>query len=107
MTNLPMVDRGKLNIEKNGDLLRVFGGKAKLNRLKAKWHQTKTVKAPSGCKIPIGKGFPSFVPDFELPGGSDSTNCAICWKIFGLLRNRKHICRLSRRYICEECSSKL
>lgn len=106
MTSLPALDRGKLNIEKNGDIIGVFGGKPKLNRQRAKWYQAKAVKAPSGCKIPTGKEFPSFVPDFELPGGSDSTNCAICWKSFGLLRNRKHICRLSRRYVCEDCSSK-
>lgn len=106
MTSLPMVDRGKLNIERNSDIIGVFGGTSRLSRLRKNWHQAKAVKAPSGCKI-RGKEFPSSVPDFDLPGGSDSTNCAICWKIFGLLRNRKHICRLSRRYVCEDCSSKL
>lgn len=107
MTSLPMIDRGKLNIEKNSDITGIFGGKAKLTRLRNKRYHAKAVKAPPGCKIPLGKEFPSSIPDFELPGGSDSTNCAICWKSFGLLRNRKHICRLSRRYMCEDCSSKM
>jgi len=68
MTSLPIIDRGKLNIEKNGDIMSVFGGKAKLSRLRAKWYHAKAAKAPPGCKIPTGKEFPSSIPDFELPG---------------------------------------
>jgi FYVE zinc finger len=38
------------------------------------------------------------------PGGSDDKTCALCWKPFGLLV-RKHRCRISVRFVCDECSS--
>lgn len=104
MTNLPMIDREKLYIEKNEEFISFFGGKNKLNRLKSTWNQIKTVKGPG--KIPVGRELRNDIPDYELPGGSDSKSCATCWKSFGILRNRKHTCRLSRRYVCEDCSSK-
>ena len=46
------------------------------------------------------------IEDSEAPGGSDEKTCAICWKAFGTLMNRKHRCRISRRHVCDECSSK-
>merc|ERR1712160_74436 len=38
------------------------------------------------------------------PGGTDEKTCSICWKKFGLI-SRKHRCRISRRFVCDECSS--
>lgn len=58
----------------------------------------------------------SFVPlatDTKLPlqisseaGGCDSKSCAICWRVFGTLVNRQHRCRVTKRYVCDDCSSK-
>jgi uncharacterized protein YlaI len=46
------------------------------------------------------------IEDSPAPGGSDEKSCSICWKAFGTLLNRKHRCRIARRYVCDECSSK-
>ena len=46
------------------------------------------------------------IEDSAAPGGSDEKSCAICWSSFGKLMNRKHRCRISRRHVCDECSSK-
>lgn len=42
----------------------------------------------------------------NAPGGSDDCSCAICWSEFGLISNRKHLCRVSGRYVCNDCSTK-
>jgi DNA-directed RNA polymerase subunit RPC12/RpoP len=42
----------------------------------------------------------------DVLGGSSDKSCAICWRQFGALVNRKHKCRVSQRYVCEDCSSK-
>lgn len=44
------------------------------------------------------------IENSKAPGGSNEKSCAICWKAFGMLV-RKHRCRLSRRFVCDECSS--
>lgn len=46
------------------------------------------------------------IEDNEEPGGSSTKSCAVCWKQFGTLTNRKHKCRSSWRYVCDECSTK-
>jgi hypothetical protein len=48
----------------------------------------------------------SNLDDSEAPGGSDEKSCAICWTKFGTLRNRKHKCRVTLCYVCEDCSRK-
>merc|ERR1712129_56168 len=44
--------------------------------------------------------------DSDAPGGSDSESCAITWSEFGMIRNRKHLCRTSLRYVSNDCSTK-
>ena len=44
--------------------------------------------------------------DSDAPGGSDDCSCAVCWSEFGLISNRKHLCRASGRYVCNDCSTK-
>jgi hypothetical protein len=44
--------------------------------------------------------------DVDAAGGSDSSSCSVCWVAFGALMNRKHKCRISRRYVCDDCSAK-
>jgi len=84
--------------------MNTFGGSNHLASLRAKWQQNKFVKG-CGQKFLQGKGFSGQISDCMLPGGSDKKSCAICWKSFGTIRNRKFVCRASRLYVCEECSS--
>lgn len=44
--------------------------------------------------------------DSDAPGGSDDASCAVCWSEFGIIANRKHLCRASGRYVCNDCSTK-
>ena len=100
---LRYINRSEINIEKNGDVMKILDGN--LNVSKARWNKTKTIKGLGQRHFLKGKGLSMKINDSKLTGGSDEKNCAICWKKFGSLRNRKHICRASRRYVCEECSS--
>jgi hypothetical protein len=52
----------------------------------------------------LGDALP--LEDTSEAGGNNEKSCAICWVVFGALMNRKHKCRVSRRYICDECSTK-
>ena len=45
-------------------------------------------------------------PTSSAVGGSDEKSCAVCWKQFGALLNRKHKCRASKRFVCDDCSMK-
>ena len=45
-------------------------------------------------------------PNCSAPGGSDEKSCAVCWKQFGALLNRRHKCRASKRFVCDDCSLK-
>lgn len=44
--------------------------------------------------------------DSDAPGGSDINSCALCWSEFGIISNRKYRCRVSCRFVCNECSTK-
>jgi uncharacterized protein YlaI len=48
----------------------------------------------------------SIFENSSVAGGSDSMSCAICWSVFGTLLNRRHKCRVSWRYVCDDCSAK-
>lgn len=94
-----------INMEKNKELVKILGGMDRLAAIGAKWQSEKTTKGCDRVFLPA-KGMSMPVLDCMLPGGSDHTSCSICWKTFGKIMNRKHACRASRRYLCEECSSK-
>ncbi len=99
------IERSSINMEKNKKILPILGGADRLAVAKARWQNTKSV---NGCDQPFlkGKGASIKVLNCLLPGGSDEKNCAICWRKFGPLINRKHVCRASKRYICDHCSGK-
>ena len=46
------------------------------------------------------------IEDSATAGGSDCVSCAVCWSAFGSLMNRKHKCRVTRKYVCDACSTK-
>jgi len=104
---LRQVDRSDINMEKNKDLLRLLGGADRLASARAKYQKVKSIDG-KGIKQSYlqGKGLSIKVDDCPLPGGSDDKSCAICWKKFGAIRNRKHICRASKKYCCEDCSGR-
>jgi DNA-directed RNA polymerase subunit RPC12/RpoP len=100
-----LVDRESLKIDSNNTLIRLLGGEERLNEARDHWSQIKSVKATRHLTIhrEVSK---SNLDDSEAPGGSDEKSCAICWTKFGTLRNRKHKCRVTLRYVCEDCSRK-
>jgi DNA-directed RNA polymerase subunit RPC12/RpoP len=100
-----LVDRESLKVDSNKTLIRLLGSEERLNEAKYHWSQIKSVKATRHLTIhrEISK---SNLDDSEAPGGSDEKSCAICWTKFGALRNRKHKCRVTLRYVCEDCSRK-
>jgi len=99
------IDRTTLKIESSKDILNIFGGDIRLKPAKKQWTEKKTVTS-------IGKTFiqqdikKKETSDSEAPGGSDEKSCAICWASFGLIVLRKHRCRVTQRYVCEDCSTK-
>jgi DNA-directed RNA polymerase subunit RPC12/RpoP len=99
------VDRESLKIDSNKTLIKLLGGEGRLKEAKDHWSQIKSVKATRQLTIhrEVSK---SNLDDSEAPGGSDEKSCAICWTKFGALRNRKHKCRVTLRYVCEDCSRK-
>ena len=102
---LRYVDRSIINMERNQDIYTVLDSKKILHVCKAKWERNKVIKGSGQTDYLPGKGLSIKIEDSNVSGGSDERNCAICWKKFGSIRNRKHICRASRRYVCEDCST--
>jgi hypothetical protein len=80
----------------NEHIWNLMGGKERLLAAWTSWSIKGSIPAPSV---------------FELrckPTSDDSTACfcTICWKPFGKIRSRKHWCRSSHCYVCDDCSSK-
>lgn len=82
--------------------LSILLGRSKIVEAQAYWKNMKPAPAPSNVVLHDDK---AKIENSMAPGGSDEKSCAICWKKFGMI-SRKHRCRISRRYICDECSSR-
>lgn len=97
--------RACLKIDGNKTLMRLLGGEDRLREAKDHWLKIKSVDATARVLIQkeASKGN---LGNSEAPGGSDERSCAICWTEFGTLMNRKQKCKVSMRYVCDECSSK-
>ena len=99
------IDRSGIKIESRKDLINIFGGDMRIKAAKKFWSEHKTV-------IRSGKTFiqqditRTETTDSDAPGGSDEKSCAVCWAVFGMIMNRKHRCRVTQRYVCDDCSSK-
>ena len=97
-TSFSNVERSVINVEKHPEVMSLMDAKQNLHICRTKWQRTKTVVGDSGqTSFLKGKGLSMKVDDTNVAGGSSEKNCAICWKKFGQIRNRKHICRSSRR----------
>lgn len=96
------VDRSLLKIQANKQLAELLGI-VRSNPAEKVWADTQTTESTGDITFHTDK---LVIEDSAAPGGSDAKSCAICWKAFGTLSNRKHRCRISRRHVCDECSSK-
>jgi len=84
------------------DINEYLGGEARLTMATKFWLSQTKIDAPKQTFI---KQCTSFVDD-PAPGGSDEKSCSICWRVFGSILGRRHKCRVSCRYVCDECSSR-
>jgi hypothetical protein len=92
--------RPKLKIQSNKELMKILHG-SEIVELQKVWSTSNPAPASSKSVFFTDK---LAIENSTAPGGSDDKSCAICWKAFGIV-SRKHRCRLSRRFICDECSS--
>jgi uncharacterized coiled-coil protein SlyX len=92
--------RSQLKIQSNKELMK-FLNNSEVVELQKMWSTSKPAPVSSKSVIFTDK---MAIENSTAPGGSDDKSCAICWKAFGML-SRKHRCRLSRRFICDECST--
>ena len=92
------ISRNQLKLER---ITSLFGGAGRLKLFQDEYTNTaKSVMKTDSITI----GTTSL--DSDAPGGSDTYTCAICWSEFGVISNRKHLCRTSCRYVCNDCSMK-
>lgn len=95
--------RASLKIDGNSRLIHLLGGSDLLSMAKKEW--SAKAKVDAGQAVTIQRDNSVVLDNVDDPGGSNDKSCAICWKQFGLLV-RKHKCRVSWRYVCDECSTK-
>lgn len=102
-SSIQLGDRDELRLDGNVELMTLLGGADNMKTFLKSFATTcKCVKLGQECDVKVE----STAIDSDAPGGSDSNSCAICWVEFGLISNRKHLCRVSRRYVCNDCSTK-
>jgi len=92
--------RAEVKIQGNVTLSLLFG-RAKIVEAQSVWKSVKPAPPPSNVVLHNDK---DDIENTKAPGGSDEKSCSICWKKFGMI-SRKHRCRISRRYVCDECST--
>jgi len=101
-STLQMGNREELKLDgKDNEIITLLGG---INRVNAAQKAFVVIKSTSNTDKSIQIETTSI--DSDAPGGSDSNSCAICWSEFGIISNRKHLCRVSQRYVCNDCSMK-
>lgn len=84
-------------------VMSLLGGRERLNAAGKLWTGRSKVETRITRLMDENE---SNIEDSTAAGGSDSMSCAVCWAIFGTILNRKHRCRVTRRFICDACSSK-
>jgi DNA-directed RNA polymerase subunit RPC12/RpoP len=86
------------------EMVKALGDDVTFKQAAQEWHDSKTVKANDS--FDLLENDEEVFPDNDAGGGSDEKSCAVCWKQFGAVMNWKHRCRVTRRFVCDECSSK-
>lgn len=104
--SLHMGNRDELILDgKKNEIVGLFGGTDRVivaQKVFAAMGKSIVVNNPSSSTM-ISESTPD---NSYVPGGSDSDSCAICWSEFGVISNRKQLCRVSCRYVCNDCSTK-
>jgi uncharacterized coiled-coil protein SlyX len=95
----------QLKVESNKQLAEILCGIDRLKAAQKSWEVLKPVSSDSKAFV-FHTDNKSLIDNHLAPGGSDDKSCFVCWKQFGKLVNRKHRCRITKRYICDFCSSK-
>jgi len=96
-------DPSLLKLHDNKKLIELLGA-VRLKSAENSWNDLRSITTVDGVfsfhtdKLAIQNS--------EAPGGSDVKSCSICWVVFGTITNRKHRCRISRRHVCNDCSTK-
>lgn len=91
-------------LESTREVVQLLGGEERLKVPQQEWSDLKPI--PATAMVDLLKDDKSSFAESDAPGGSSEKSCAICWKEFGALVNRKHKCRVTRRFVCDGCSSK-
>ncbi|KAL7564779.1 hypothetical protein ACA910_021042 [Epithemia clementina (nom. ined.)] len=100
------IDRSLLKIDANDHLVQLLGGLERLKLAQATYGRMGAVMLEQTRAPRLLDESTSNIEDSDAPGGSSDKSCAICWKAFGALINRKHRCRLSWKHVCDDCSTK-
>jgi tetratricopeptide (TPR) repeat protein len=90
-------------IESDKVLVQLLGGEKVLLMARKEWCTMKKVATMVTMNLADDN---SVFENATVAGGSDTVSCAICWSVFGTLLNRRHKCRVSYRYVCDDCSAK-
>jgi tetratricopeptide (TPR) repeat protein len=90
-------------LESDKQILTLLGGEPRLSSARREWSSMKKVATTMNKNL---AGDNDVFSGSASAGGSDSLSCAICWSVFGSLMNRKHKCRVTVRYVCDDCSCK-
>ena len=93
-----------IRLDTDKQTLGLLGGEDRLQRARKEW--TDQGKVPGSAPTKLLKDDKASFNDTNTAGGSDSMSCAICWTAFGTLMNCKNKCRVSRWYVCDDCSTK-
>jgi len=100
-SSMPIGYREGLKLDGNDEVLALLGGASRVSTCQNAFAvMGQTVKVTGTLTVgtsPLNS---------DAPGGSDSYSCAICWSEFGIISNRKHLCRVSLRYVCNDCSTR-
>ena len=90
-------------LDSDKQIVTLLGGESRLSSARKEWSNMKKVATTVTKNLAADSDVFASSTD---AGGSDSLSCAICWSVFGSLMNRKHKCRVTVRYVCDECSAK-
>ena len=90
-------------VESDKALLALLGGDKLVSTARKEWCAMKKVATTVTMNLADDN---SVFDNSPSAGGSDNLSCAICWSVFGSLMNRKHKCRVTSRYVCDDCSAK-
>lgn len=90
-------------IESDKALMLLLGGDKVISTARKEWCALKKVATTVTMNLADDN---SVFENSPSAGGSDTVSCAICWSVFGSLMNRRHKCRVTSRYVCDDCSAK-